>query len=56
MDALPSKLGSICSLALTMILLFYTVYKSIILEGRKSIDIVQAVKEDHFDDSHVFGF
>ena len=55
MDSLPSKVGTICSLALTVILLFYTVYKSIILEGRKSIDFVQAIKENHFDDSHVFG-
>ena len=55
MDALPSKLGSLCSVALTVILLSYTVYKSIILEGRKNIDFVQAVKENHFDDSHVFG-
>ena len=37
-------------------MLTYTGYKVYILESKKSIDIVQAVKEDHFDDSHVFGF
>ena len=32
----------------------YTGYKVSILEGRKSIDIIQAVKENHYDDSYVF--
>ena len=33
----------------------YAGYKISVLEGRKSIDIVQAVKRDNFDDQHVFG-
>ena len=35
-------------------MIVYTGYKISILGGKKSIDIVQAVKENHFDDSHVF--
>ena len=49
-EALPSITGALCSLLLTLILLFYTGYKISILEGKKDIDIVQAVKENHFDD------
>ena len=40
---------------LVIILLMYTGYKISVLEGRKSIDIIQAVKKDHFDDKHIFG-
>ena len=47
-------MGALCSIILTVILLMYTGYKISVLEGKKSIDIVQAVKENHFDDSHVF--
>ena len=36
-------------------MLTYTGYKISILEGKQSIDIVQAVRENYFDDSHVFG-
>ena len=32
----------------------FTGYKISILSDKKNIDIVQAVKENHFDDSHVF--
>ena len=38
-----------------MLVLGYTSYKIYILEGKKSIDVVQAVKENHFDDSSTFG-
>ena len=36
-------------------MLTYTGYKVSRLTGKKNIDIVQAVKENHFDQSHVFG-
>ena len=32
----------------------YAGYKISVLEGKKSIDIVQAVQENYFDDSYVF--
>ena len=54
-DGLPSKSGALCSILLLIIMLVYTGYKISILEGKKDIDIVQAVKENHFDNSHVFG-
>ena len=54
-DALPSKIGAICSILLFVVVLAYTVYKISVLEGKTSIDILQAVKENHFDDSYVFG-
>ena len=53
-DKLPSKLGAICSLLLVIILITYAGYKISVLEGKRSIDIVQAVIENHFDDTHVF--
>ena len=53
-DTLPSKLGAICSLLLVIILVVYAGYKISVLEGKRSIDIVQAVIENHFDDTHVF--
>ena len=51
---LPSKMGSLCSILLTVLLIMYAGYKISILEGKKSIDIVQAVQENHFDDTHIF--
>lgn len=53
-DALPSKMGALCSILLVIVLLLYAGYKTSILEGKKEIDIIQAVKENHFDDTHVF--
>ena len=53
-DSLPSKMGVFYSFLLIIILLMYAGYKISLLEGRKSIDIVQAVKENHFDDTYVF--
>ena len=54
-DVLPSKMGALCSIMLLILMLIYTGYKTSILEGKKDIDIVQAIKENHFDDSHLFG-
>ena len=48
-DAYPSIVGAICSIILTIVLLAFAGYKVSILEGKKSIDIVQAVVENHFD-------
>ena len=53
-DALPSKVGALCSILLFVVMIVYTGYKISILNGKKSIDIIQAVKENHFDDSHIF--
>ena len=47
-------MGAFCSILLFIILIAYAGYKISILEGKKSIDILQAVKENHFDDSYVF--
>ena len=33
----------------------YTGYKVSILEGKKSVDILQAVNKDHFDENYTFG-
>ena len=49
-------MGALCSLLLLVVMLTYTGYKISILEGKKSIDIVQAVKENHFDSSDVFSY
>ena len=35
-------------------MIIFTGYKISVLQGKKSIDIVQAVLENHFDDSYVF--
>ena len=53
-DALPTKMGALCSILLTLILIVFAGYKVSILEGKKSIDIVQAIQENYFDDTHVF--
>ena len=53
-DALPSKMGAFCSILLVIVLILYAGYKTSVLEGKKDIDIIQAVKENHFDDTHVF--
>ena len=47
-------MGALCSILLTVIMTVYAGYKISILEGKKSIDIVQAVQENFFDDTHVF--
>ena len=53
-DALRSKVGALCSLLLFGVMIVYAGYKISILKGKKSIDIIQAVKENHYDESHVF--
>ena len=53
-EALPSKAGALCSILLFIILLLYTGYKISILEGKKGIDIIQAVKENHYDHTYEF--
>ena len=35
-------------------LIAYAGYKISVLEGKKSIDIIQAIQENYFDDSYVF--
>ena len=54
-DALPSKMGTVCSIVLLIILVAYTGYKVSILGGKKSVDILQAVSKHHFDSDHAFG-
>ena len=53
-DVLPSKMGTFCSIFLLALMTVYTGYKISVLQGKKSIDIIQALRENHFDDSHVF--
>ena len=54
-DALPSKLGALCSFLFFLAMVSYTSYKLYILEGKKNIDIVQAVKVNHYDNNYTFG-
>ena len=54
-EVLPSKMGALCSILLLVILITFASYKIYILQARKSIDIIQAVKENHFDHTYVFG-
>ena len=51
---LPSTIGALCSIMLIIILLGYTAYKVSILEGKKRVDVIQAVQENYFDDEYVF--
>lgn len=53
-DVLQSKIGALCSVLLLVAMISYAGYKIYILEGRNSIDIIQAVKENHFDDNNIF--
>ena len=53
-DALPSRMGALCSILSIAVLLTYVGYKINILQGKKSIDIIQAVIEDHFDETDKF--
>ena len=53
-NVLPSRMGALCSIIFIITLLSYAGYKTWILEGRKSVNILQAVKEDHFDDTYTF--
>ena len=39
---------------LSIILVLYAGYKVSVLEGKKSIDILQAVKESYFDQTDIF--
>ena len=47
-------MGALCSILLLIVLLLYTGYKISILEGKKGIDIIQAVKENHIDLEYEF--
>ena len=47
-------MGAICSIVLLIILFMYAGYKISVLQGKKSIDILQAVKESHFDYTDTF--
>ena len=52
---LPSKMGTFCSFLLLMIMIAYTGYKVSILEGKKSVEVLQVLEKDHFDDNDSFG-
>ena len=54
-ETLPSKMGTFCTFFLLIVLIAYTGYKINILEGKKSVDILQAVDKDHFDENDTFG-
>ena len=53
-DTLPSFLGALCSIATLILLIVYAGYKFSIMEGKKSVDIVQTVTENYFDGQYVF--
>ena len=54
-DSLPSKMGAISSLFVISLLLVYTYYKFTIMDRKKDVDILSAVRENHFGLDHVFG-
>ena len=54
-DVLNSKMGAICSILLTLLLIAYMVYKATVLEGRKNVDIIQTITENYFDEHYTFG-
>ena len=51
---LPSKMGTINSFLLLIILFAYTYYKFNIITYKKDVDIVSAVKENHFKPDYIF--
>ena len=53
-SAVPSWMGSICSILLFVILLSYTYQKADILVKKKDIDILMATQESYFDEKYVF--
>ena len=54
-ETLPSKMGTFCSFLLLLTLIVYAGYKVNILQGKKSVDILQAVNKHYFDDDYTFG-
>lgn len=48
-------MGLTCTLLMFVIMVAYTAYKIDIKLVKKSVDILQAVQENHFDDREVFG-
>lgn len=54
-SALPTRLGALCTVFLQVVLIAYTGYKVSILDAKKDVDILQAVKEDYFDNQYKFG-
>ena len=48
-------MGIACTIILLVTMAIYAYYKIDLLSQRKSVDILQALDEDHFDDSYVFG-
>ena len=54
-SAIPSPMGSLCTLLLLVFLIVAAVYKVTILEGKKAIDILSVVEENHFDEDFIFG-
>lgn len=54
-DVKPSKVGAICSLLLSVVLLAYTAYKIQILESKSRVDVLSSIVEDKFDGTDTFG-
>ena len=52
---LPSKIGAFGSFVIFALTIAYMGYKISIVEAKKSVDILSAVNEDHFDNSYKFG-
>ena len=48
-------MGACCSIFALILLVAYGGYKFSIMEGKKSVDLVQAEIENHYDHTVVFG-
>ena len=48
-------MGTFCSFLLLITLIVYAGYKVNILQGKKSVDVLQAVNKNYFDDDYTFG-
>ena len=53
--SLPSKMGTVSSFLLFVILIAYTYYKFNIMLEKKAVDILSAVKQDYFQEDYTFG-
>ena len=54
-STLPSKTGTVNSFLLLIFLIIYTYYKFDIMQGKKDVDILSAVKENYFKPEYTFG-
>ena len=53
--SLPSKMGTVSSFLLFVILVIYTYFKCGIMVDKKAVNILSAVKQDYFEPEYTFG-